>query len=184
MRGRDLEATLASLGASVTSLDAITRELRAHKVIPVGGRGPHAPQIDHGVAAWMLAALAGSDVPSQAGRQLARLGSLRRPAECSRISDEFIDALRIVLGNATLARDVREIRVSRNLDLARIVYSDGTIERFIDLSAVDWDDADGLGSASFLSEGVLTGGLLHQIAIDFLQSDEGELADAAWEGER
>lgn len=169
MNVRQLEKLLIFHGAPTSFLDTVTRVLRAESRLPIGGRGPYAPQIGPDAAAWVMLALAGTDVAAQAGHALHRLLELRLPTGiAARYAPEFVDAVQILLGSPEWAGEVAEIRVGRSHALSQIIYHDGTVEAFV---AGEMIAAN--GSMRFRSEGIIGGGLLHQVAID-LAGDVGQ----------
>lgn len=164
MKVRDLERLLVSLGAPSSFLDTVTRVLRSKSRLPIGGRGAHAPDIGPDEAAWIILALAGTDVAARAVEGLARLLDLQLPTgERARFATSFVDAIQVILGSPESAAQIREVRVGRSHALSQIIYCDGEIERFV-LPGTSPSSAAEVGSTKFRSEAVLTGGLLVRVA--------------------
>lgn len=167
MRVRQLEFALQELGVPASALDVVTRQLRAQKMLPVGGRGLNAPKIGPDEAAWVLIGLAGSDAAAQAAWALHKQLELRMvPGSAPRHSDEFVSVVQILLGNPDWAGEVVELRVGRSHALSQIIYRDGHVERFVGPDAPHLAAGGGM---RFRTEGVIGGGMLHQIAIDLAE---------------
>lgn len=166
MNARQLERLLVQHGAPASFLDVVTRKLREAMRLPKGGRGLNAPEIGGDEAAWTLLGLAGTDTATQAAHAITRLLELRLPAGIEpRHSREFVSAVQIILGSVEWAGEISEVRVGRSCPHSQIIYRDGHVEHFV-LPDVSAHAAASVGSARFRSEGVLSGGLLHQVAID------------------
>ncbi len=159
MKVRELARLLTVHGAPASFTDTVIRVLHSESKLPIGGRGPHAPAIGADEAAWVLVGLASTDVAAQAGHGLNRQLSLSLyGSEPARHDRDFTGAVQIILGNPEWAAAVAEIRVGRSYPLSQIVYADGHVERF----TVGGQRA--FGTTTFRSEGILPGGLLHQVA--------------------
>lgn len=169
MKVRQLERLLVQHGAPASFLDTVTRVLRSESRLPLGGRGVNAPDIGPDEAAWVMVGLAATDVAAQAGYGFHRqLGLELYGNEQPRHAKHFVDAVQVILGSADWASEVAEVRVGRSYPLSQIIYADGHVERFTERGE------RAFGTASFRSEGVLAGGLLHQVAIDL--SGENDLS--------
>ncbi|MEA1015576.1 hypothetical protein [Sphingosinicella sp. LY1275] len=166
MKVRQLERILAMHGAPASFLDTVTRSLRAEGRLPIGGRGVNAPDIGPDEAAWVMIGLAATDVAAQAALRFALQLELALPEGASpRHARNFVDAVQALLGSPETAWEVWEIRVGRSHNFSQIVYRDGHVEPFV-LPNVPLSKATSVGSMAFRSEGIISGGLLHQVAID------------------
>lgn len=162
MNVRDLERLLVNLGCEASTLDVITRLLRANDLLPVGGRGPNAPTIGAVEAARIVLAVAGSEV---AARSLSALESM---AQLYCDNRDFVGTMQALLADPEAAATVKEVRISRNLPLAIIAYDTGEEERFTSLQV----DGGLLSEHNrYRSEGVLPGLMLAEIA-GGLEEDE------------
>lgn len=166
MRVRQLERLLTTLGASATALDIVTRQLREATRLPIGGRGANAPHITGDEAAWIIIALASTETASQAVAGLSRQTELQLPREVEpRHSRSFVDTVQLILGSQEWAGNVVEIRVGRSHARSQVIYTNGDVENFV-LPGMTAKQAEGVGTAAFRSEAVLSRGLLHQVAIE------------------
>ena len=170
MRVRQLEKILISLGVEASFIDVVTRQLRAAFKLPTGGRGFNAPQIGPDEGAWILVAMAGADTAAHAAHAFGgQLELAIPPGEKPRHHHEFVIAMQLLLRSPDLAAQVQEVRVGQTHALSQIVYRDGTVERFVGPEARHL--ATNGGSMRFRKEGVIGGGMLHQIATDFAEPD-------------
>ena len=169
LKAKELERLLVRFGASPSSIDLVTRSLRAARYVRTSGRGMNAPEINPLEAAYILLASAGSDKPYYAERSLARLLKLRVANTAPRLSQAFYLALEKALSSPRSANKILEFRVCRNHDLGQIRYLDGYYELFLpeDISA---ESTEQLVNLTFRSEGVLSGGFLNVVA-EFLSHD-------------
>ena len=169
MNAKELERFLANLGASATQVDVVTRRMRAAFNVSTGGRGVNAASLRVDEIAWILCAFAGSDIAAKADQTFATILKLQSPdAKCK----EFVIAMQLILrGEIT---DVQEVRICRNMPLAKILYTDGNIERFVSTEYLQ--SAGGFGEASFRSEGVISGGLIKALRLELEHENEtGEM---------
>ncbi|ASY43339.1 hypothetical protein CJD35_01880 [Sphingobium xenophagum] len=166
MNAKQLERRLSVFGANASALDVVTRKLRESFKVSTAGRGMNAHSLSTDEVAWIIAAYAGSDVAARASETLARLAELIGVGAASafRHSNDFLATLQVVLGNPDWAWEVWEVRICRNLPIASIHYRNGQIEKFVAPEFVE--HGAGYGTSAFRSEGVLSAGFLHQLAID------------------
>lgn len=171
MKARKLERILVSHGAPASFLDTVTRVMRTDGKLPIGGRGPNAPDIGPFEAALMMIALAATDVAARAVEGLSRQISLKTDAAAPRFADDLPSALQVALGNPDWARQIAEVRVGRTHAFSQIAYCDGHIEYF---TIPGTANPSGVGSTAFRSEGILSGGLIHQVAIELAGYNDHE----------
>lgn len=134
MNVRDFERLLAVQGLHKASLDAVTRHLRAMKLLPLGGRGTNAPAITREGAALILLVYAGVGNPNsdqQVKRFLSEFGCKPgKPPEPNAARD-FLTEL---LSDPASAAAVTEVRVSRDTADVAIHFEDGRREVYRALS--------------------------------------------------
>lgn len=180
MNAKQLERNLAEMGASASAVDVVVRKLREAFKVSTGGRGVNAHSLTADEVAWIVACYAGSDVAAQAAHTLLRLSDLIGVGDPYgfRHSNDFLASFQVILADPEKAWDVWEVRIARNMPIASIQYRDGTIEKFV--SSEHRNHGQGYGTTAFRSEGVLSAGLIHQLAIDLTgENDEGDpLANA------
>ena len=164
MHAKQLERLLAALGANPSAIDVVTRKLRAGFDLKTGGRGLNAHDLTNAEVSWIVAAYAGSEVAAKADAALARLMELKGVGEKFMHSGDFLTSLQLILAEPKAAYQVSEVRVCRNLPRAEIHYKDGTKEKFV--PAKDRANGEGFGNAIYRSEGVLSAGLIQQLAIE------------------
>lgn len=113
MRARELEVLLATLTPrSGSDLATRTQKLRDAKMLPVGGRGPHAPNISARHAANILMACAGcrnSVDSAEAVRAYSNLIPLSDAKNSFAAAETFGNALAIALGSMRLAARVLKV---------------------------------------------------------------------------
>lgn len=170
MKARVLERTLATMGAAPSALDLCTRELRRVGMLPIGGRGPNAPEIDFTGAASMLVGLACSSVASQAGDTAIFYASFVDPS--NPYGETLLAALSKILGDQQTAHDVDEIRFCRSMPWVMFVNKDGTKKTFHPPGTNYPGDTNKYNRRGAREEYVIGSLLLHQIAIDFAQAKE------------
>lgn len=155
MKARDLERLLVRAGGGGAKLDAITRQLRESRRLPVGGRGPNAPEIGAAEAAGLLIALAGSLKASDAQARLEALEGL--PAKKRKGALTLAELVETLLGDPSRCSDVAELRVSMTTPHALLIYRSGNI--------VTFGERPLFGGANRIRiEGVLQGELIGSIA--------------------
>ena len=164
MNAKQLERLLSKLGANASALDVVTRKLRAAFDLKTGGRGLNAHDLTTAEVSWIITAYAGSEVAAKADVTLSRLIELDGVGEKFRHSGDFLTSLQLILGEQELAREVSEVRICRNIPIAEIHYKDGSKEKFV--PAKDRINGASFGNASYRSEGVLSAGLIQQLAIE------------------
>jgi hypothetical protein len=174
MRARTLELALITTGAvGAADIDGRNRELRKVDLLPTGGRGPHAPQIDQRHAAVMLIGLGSASVAAQAGIIAPQYARLIDPLNPS--GGTLLDALAAMLSDPELACSVDEIRFCRTRQWVMVVYHDGRKVTYHphDLE-IDWKmfDPNKHGTSGGREEYVVGSTLLQQIAIDFAFKQE------------
>jgi hypothetical protein len=125
MHVKALERLASSRGVNASKADTITRRLREADQLPLGGRGPNAPQIKAGEVAKFLIAVAGSAKANDAPVRLEKLMVLR-----GRNKRTLLEALEDILMNTESRRSIREIRIARTRTHAIIVAGDLTSEEF------------------------------------------------------
>lgn len=137
MNVRDFERLLATHGLHRASLDAITRHLRAMKLLPVGGRGPNAPAITAEGAALVLLVVAGVSNPNSSDQVECFLSEFGcKPGEPLQ-PNAARDFLTYVVSDPANAASVKEIRVSRDTADVTVYFEDGRIETYRALSEED-----------------------------------------------
>ena len=167
MKARDLERLLARAGGGGAKLDAITRQLRGSRRLPIGGRGPNAPRIDAAEAAALLIALGGSLKASDAQARLELLEGL--PAQKGKGGLTLAEMVETLLGDPDGCSDVAEIRISMTTSHAMLTYGSG--------ETVTFGKTPPFGGANAIRiEGVLHGELLGSIA-SLLNLDDPSNAD-------
>lgn len=165
MNARDFERFLVERGAPASFLDIVTRKLRQEGKLRIGGRGRHAAEVEHIEAAWIMIGLAATDVAAQAVDGFRRQMELEVPRGVRpRHYTHIVEALQIILGNPQWASKVAEIRVGRTYAHTQIVYHDAPTDHFV-LPGTPKDEAAEVGNRAFRSEGVLSGGLIHEAAL-------------------
>lgn len=162
MNAKQLERFLADRGANASAVDVVVRKLRESFKLSTAGRGLSAHKLDGAEIVWVLTVYAGSETAARADETLARLSNLIAPAfRHKHIGNDFLSAVQVHFRNG--AEDIREIRIGRNINMAVIVFNDGVEEVFVD--AGQHGQAD-LAANAYRSEGVLSGGLLKQLAAE------------------
>jgi hypothetical protein len=197
MRARELEVLLEGLTPrSASDLATRTQKLRDAKMLPVGGRGLHAPDIEAHHAATILIACAGcrNSVDSAiAARAYSNLVPFRGPKKSFAAAETFGQALAIVLGNMELAMRVLMVELVLPVkeggsfliggyERAAIVWKSNTgkIVRADYLSASiprEQINIERLGAARMEDITRIGAGLLKQISIDLAAEDQGEILE-------
>ena len=164
MNAKQLERLLTPFRVNPSAFDVVTRKLRESFSLATSGRGMNAHNLTIDETAWLLAAYAGSEVAAKAAETLKRLIPLQSD---EKVNSGFLFNLQLILrGEIT---NVQEVRVCKNADLAVIRYQDGTEVKFVRPEHLG--EARGFGEAIYRSEGILTGGLLKTLAIEFADGD-------------
>lgn len=174
MRAREFEVGLASMGPWTRSaLDQCTRQLREAGLLPVGGRGPHAPDIDAEHAAAILIALGATDQAS--GMHL--VVSVYSGLEIVGGRTDFLGNRRFGETFAKILKDpegryrITEVRINRTWPEVEILRAGGGGELVIETYRRSDAPETGYGRAAHV-ECVLNGSLLSQAALDITQPEE------------
>jgi hypothetical protein len=112
MRARELELLLGKFTPrSKSDLDIRMRKLREAKLLPTGGRGPHAPHIGPREAATMLIAICASRQAVDAAKAVGVFSSLSAEynEDAFHGALAFPDALTLALSNAKAAKEISYI---------------------------------------------------------------------------
>jgi hypothetical protein len=166
-----VEAGASSLTNSKPSdLDIRMRELRKVRMLPTGGRGPHAPSITSEHAAIILIAIKGCAKPVDAALAVFSFVPLVDGDK------SFSEALTELLEDQEAAATVDRVELNRTAIAAAIVFKDGKVRRFFRPDrAVDNPEMYGRGRMYDL--GVIGAGALTYAAILLQEPDDstGEL---------
>ena len=134
MRARQFEILMATLGGwSSSDLDVRTRQLRGCELLPKGGRGPHAPEINAEHAATILLAMAVAPRAVDAGTRLPPYLSMVGPDPLDgQGSIGFREALAKVLADPAFTSGIEAVSVCRSAPQARISLEvKGAIQEFV-----------------------------------------------------
>ena len=167
MNAKDLERLLASHGANPYGVDAVVRKLRESFKIPVSGRGFGAHDLTADEVSWIVVTYAGSETAARAVETFTRLLKLRAlDAE----PQDFVVCFQLILRrDIKRFREIREIRIARNADLAQIIFNEGAPWTFTNRRA------PGAALPAFRSEGVLSARLIELLAENvFLPKDRDD----------
>jgi hypothetical protein len=168
--------------ASAAEIDQTFRALRAQNLIPTTPRGRGVPPAEmmpeH--AAWTLLTLA-INRPPAAAAEVVRDWAAMRPIDTSLGADNFGDALGAALSDPGARMKVFEIRIGREWPNGWLVLGDRNDPRLYAFGLIAAEArAAGYRTTACRSEFIISGGALHQIAID-LASPEGGLFGSAAE---
>jgi hypothetical protein len=180
MTAKELERLIARHGGNASALDQVTRKLREATKLSTGGRGFNAPSLPPHEAAWMLTAYAGSETASRAAHAVLFYSDFRRPdfyhvgpaGPAHGFSNGFDAAMQELLQEPRLLAEVHSIRFARNLPLVRIILRNGEVVSYCHKSE-DLAEIETRAEQSFLSEGVLTRGLLEEIVANLNDGSAG-----------
>ena len=171
---KSFERLVLTLGPwSAPHIDQVTRQLREHRMLPTGGRGLNAPDMDSGHATNILIALTASEKAVAAHRALMVYAPMcPKPNDFDFLGcDTFAGAFEKILGEPALAYRVDRIVVCLTWPEAKIFSEneDGGIQvqRYAPAEQPD----TGYGRDAYVTA-VITGGMIHQISIDLLSDDE------------
>ncbi|WP_029004761.1 hypothetical protein [Azorhizobium doebereinerae] len=177
MHARHFEMLLQTLsGRTASDLDLRFRELRKMRMLPTGGRGRHAPDIDAEQASTILIGVAGASRASEAARAVLDFAPLR---EIGPAGDTFGEALATLLGDVDLAGAVNCVRLCHTNLIAEIEY-DGAhpTRRFFreadipKILEVGEGGVKAFGTTGILDQAVIGGALIHQFAFDLGHEDD------------
>ena len=185
MTGKELERLLGSLTAlTATDLDLRTRKLRGARMVPVGGRGPHAPDYQAEHVATFLICIGGTESPSDAANAVLAYAPLRYVGVQFGgflAEDTLADAITRCLADPRLAATVQAIRFCRSWPMVEMEYDEAgqrRVARYLtetDLEAANDEPVSlaSVGASTIRSECVIGGGLLQQIAIELSDEERG-----------
>lgn len=181
MTAKDLERLIVRLGGNASALDTVTRKLREATRLSTAGRGFNAPALSAAEAAWILMAYAGSPVAARAGRTVLTFSDFRRP-ETVRIkeprlflSNDFNAALQELLQIHELLEHIESVSLAHNIPMATISLKDGRRANYCHAGA-NVGDVEARAAECFISQGVLTQGLLKQIADGLATAEETSMS--------
>lgn len=165
MRIREFERNLVfSTAWGAAEIDQRTRRLRELGELPVGGRGLNAPEITPRHAAMILIALAAADSAPRTAQVVRDYPSLRSGEGAA--GGQFLDALVEILSAPATAETVRDVRVCRSEASATITMINGDQLHYRD------PQVNGTANPGGYVEAVLTGELLHNIAVSLSAASE------------
>jgi hypothetical protein len=173
MRARGLELLLVSMGAvGAADIDGRNRQLREFGLLPIGGRGPHAPNILPGHTASMLLGLGSASVAAEAGKAAKRYAAFINHEDPKSVT--LLERLTELLSDAARANEIEEVRICRTYPWVMIVKANGVRMIYRPRNEKHVGKKDSMTGGR--EEYVIGGGLLHQIAIDiaFKQGWAGE----------
>lgn len=180
MHARELELLLpAYSGRTTADLDIRFRKLREMRMLPVGGRGRHAPDLDAEHVATILIGVAGTGKASEAAWAVTQFAPLR---QLGAAGETFAEALTAIIADPALANEVRSVRLCHHPVFAEIEYcNDRPACRFFkEEDRAKMEDglgkAEGFAGAAIIDQTVIGGAVIHQLSIDLNDEEEGELA--------
>lgn len=189
MRARQLELTLAGLTPrSKADLDLRHRQLRAEGLLPTGGRGPNAPDIDARGAAIFLIACGASRVASDAAQGARRFGAAVPWGRGGHFADAptFWNAMEAILQDGETLASVHhvEMRLPSGADwsnykdeTALIVWTeDGALRQttYVNKAAMKNLPPDPIdqGKSFMIDATIMGGGLLAEVALAIAEDEE------------
>lgn len=171
MRARQLEMTLDHNSTrGPADLFSRMRELRNSRMLPVGGRGINAPEIDAEDAATILIASAGSLKATEAPDAVRRFAPLVEHGTAAEIT--LGEALTSILGNPELARLVDSVRFNLSHTTAEIMFDGGRVRYFFPAGVDVRGKPEAYGKSGLSDHCVIGGGLVHQVANELAEDDE------------
>lgn len=175
MRAREFESSLIGLSPwRPSEIDQRTRGLRDAGMLPVGGRGLNAPDIEPQHAAAILLSLAASDrAPDAVDAARTRLEMVPVEGKSPAATQNFATALAAILSDPDYKLKVKRVVVCRTWPEASIEYRGTHGKReFVTYRPADFPK-QGYGFAARVDT-TLDGGLLHQLAIDLAGLNDDE----------
>jgi hypothetical protein len=167
MKARYFERCLAETyqAATPATLDLVMRELRRVGLVPVGGRGRNAPDIDRRTVAAILIGLVCGTIASQVGERTLWYCKFVRPDEQD--GPTLVDAIAALLSHPENT-ELEEIRISRTHARADFVFSDGSSVTYLPPRTKLSSKNDAYSHGGFCrEERVWSSLMIAHIAIDF-----------------
>jgi len=167
MKARSFERALAQeyQAATPAALDLCMRELRRVGLVPVGGRGPNAPDLNFENVAAILIGLACSSIASQSGDKAKAYSKFVDPKNPK--GPTLIQTMAALFADQQHAADFDEIRFCRTRPRVEFVQQDGGRITYHP-PGTDLPGNPNKYNRGFAREEYVYGSaLLEQIAIDF-----------------
>lgn len=175
MRARQLEFVLGHLAKKTPAdLDVRMRGLRQLGLLPTGGRGLNAPDVDASHVSAMLLAVAGAARAVEGAKAAQEFGMLKEHG--ADVPQTLVEALTALLDDDEAAFAVEAVRINRTHVTARIAFTDGRSERLFFREGIDTGHKpEKYGSAGISEEVRIGGGTVHQLAIDLAGYNDHEM---------
>lgn len=175
MKITDCQMLMVSIGgASPKRLEAIATELRNAALLPKGGRGPWAPEVGGSEVSAFLLAVAGAERVQDAVATAQLLSGLVNPIT----GEGLIDRLSAYVTGGRDIVGLRHIRVSAAARTAEVTVQSENGHRSVEyfchtdaIACVGFEPTS-QGAGYIGRIGHIGGALLHQISIEFRQTDE------------